>query len=99
MPSRRRTMKSVSLIAGLGVLLAALAIPSLADDKKSGDKDKDGGQGWVQLFNGKDLTGWKVHPQPSGRGKDIEEVLKKEKDGKVIGFDGKVKDGKVVALW
>lgn len=44
------------------LLVIALALgltPALvcADDKKADDK------GWVQLFNGKDLTGWKTHPE------------------------------------
>lgn len=56
----------------------------------------DDSTGWVQLFNGKDLTGWKIHEKPSG---GITEVIKVEKDGKVIGFDGKAKDGKTVHLW
>jgi hypothetical protein len=45
-------------LTSLGLVLGALtlALPSLADDKKDDDK------GWVQLFNGKDLEGWKTHP-------------------------------------
>src|SRR6185369_8592612 len=62
-------------------------------DKKAGDKDG----GWLQLFNGKDLTGWKIHPKPNDR--QITEVITKEKDGKVVGYEGKLKDGKVVPLW
>src|SRR5262249_34716063 len=69
-------------------LLAFLALAVQADDKKDG---------WVQLFNGKDLTGWKIHPKPGGA---IEEVITKEKDGKVIAYDAKLKkDGKEVHLW
>jgi hypothetical protein len=64
-------------------------LPVSADDKKD---DK----GWVQLFNGKDLTGWKIHPNPSPQ---IQEVIKKEQNGKVIAFEGKLRDGKVVPLW
>src|SRR5262249_7572665 len=30
----------------------------------AGDTDKNG---WVQLFNGKDLTGWKTHPNQPGK--------------------------------
>ena len=56
----------------------------------AGDKD------WVPLFNGKDLTGWKLHDKPHA---SFVEIIKKEKDGKVIGYDGKLKDGKVVPLW
>jgi hypothetical protein len=43
-----------------GFALGALALlpfqQEAADDKKDDDKD------WVQLFNGKDLKGWKTHP-------------------------------------
>ncbi len=46
--------------------------PARADDTKKGD-DK----GFVQLFNGKDLTGWKTHPDD----KAVWEV----KDGILIG--------------
>jgi hypothetical protein len=41
--------------AGIG-LGAALVLPARGDDK-----------GWVQLFNGKDLTGWKTHPKSPGK--------------------------------
>jgi Domain of Unknown Function (DUF1080) len=47
-----------------------------AQDKKEGDK------GWVQLFNGKDLTGWKTHPKAPGQW----EV----KDGAIVGSGEKV---------
>ena len=52
--------------------------------------------GWVQLFNGKDLSGWKIHPMPNPAIQDITE--KKDADGKIIGFEGTVKKEKV-ALW
>lgn len=67
----------------------ALAIPltAAADSSDSG---------WVQLFNGKDLTGWKIHDKPSG---SIIEVVKIEKEGKVIGYDGKLKGDKTTHLW
>src|SRR5205085_11157966 len=42
--------------------LAAAAPLAAGDDaKKSDDK------GWVQLFNGKDLTGWKTHPSDKAK--------------------------------
>ena len=66
----------------LPALLLAFAFAPAADDKD-----------FKPLFNGKDLTGWKIHPKPSG---SIEEVIAKEKDGKVVAFDGKLKDGKTV---
>lgn len=50
----------------LGVVLVSSSACSIAtDDKKSeaqNGEDKKAEQGWVQLFNGKDLTGWKTHP-------------------------------------
>src|SRR6266851_1243303 len=53
------------LVVGLGILLAGLAFAvcpfAKADDKKDDDK------GWVQLFNGKDLTGWKTHPKDKAK--------------------------------
>jgi len=48
-------MKTIGIVA-LAAGLLALAVPApAADGSKSGD-------GFVQLFNGKDLTGWKTHP-------------------------------------
>jgi Domain of Unknown Function (DUF1080) len=82
---------------GLGIVLLALILlpawgPQAADDKKDDDK------GWVQLFNGKDLTGWKLYPQPNP--KDIQKIIKKEEGGKVIAYYGKLKeDGSEVPLW
>ncbi len=77
------------------VAAVALAFPAPAEESKP-DKDKDKDKGWVPLFNGKDLTGWKLDANPS---KDIVEVIPKKKDGKLIAFEGKLKDGKVVPLW
>ena len=83
----RYISSGISLAAGCLII----GLPALrADDTK---KDSDG---WVQLFNGKDLTGWKIHEKPSG---DITEVIKVEKDGIVVGFDAKLKNGKTTHLW
>jgi hypothetical protein len=41
--------------------VAALAVTAWADDVKKSDAAADSA-GFVQLFNGKDLTGWKMHP-------------------------------------
>lgn len=79
-------MRNSMLVAGL-----LLAVPHAAF---AGDAKAD--SGWVQLFNGKDLAGWKIHPMPSG---SITEVVRIEKDGKVIGYDGKLKDDKTTHLW
>jgi hypothetical protein len=45
------------------LLLASLL---LAPAFLSADEKKDE---WIQLFNGKDLTGWKVHPEGTGKWK------------------------------
>src|SRR5437879_5422861 len=71
---------------GLAVLLFGLALLPALPQAAADDKDD---QGWVQLFNGKDLTGWKVYPQPNPN--EIQEVIKKEEGGKVIAFHGKLK--------
>jgi Domain of Unknown Function (DUF1080) len=71
-------------LLSIGIVLA-LCLASRADDK----------DGWVQLFNGKDLTGWKLHPKPSP---EIKELSEKTVDGKVVAFEGVV-DGKKIPLW
>ncbi len=58
---------------------------------------------WVQLFNGKDLTGWKMFDPPSGNFKSVKQT--KNNAGKVTAFAGVEKDkkdgtaGKEVILW
>ena len=75
-------------VAVVGAL--ALVPGGRADDKKN--------EGWIQLFNGKDLTGWKMFNPPSGEFKSVKEV--KNDDGKVIAFVGETKkDGKEITLW
>ena len=49
------------------VLLAVLALPFAADDKKD--------DGWIALFNGKDLTGWKVHPDDKAKWEVQDSIL------------------------
>jgi hypothetical protein len=61
-------------LLGLAVLLGVLALAGLApvtaaDDKKSDDT------GWVPLFNGKDLTGWKTHPKDKAKWEVKEGIL------------------------
>jgi hypothetical protein len=54
-----------------GLTLAAVALLAWDAHHKAraggqqGDKKSEGG--WVQLFNGKDLTGWKTHPDAPGK--------------------------------
>jgi len=43
-----------------GGLMAALVLAARADDAKRAESKSD--DGFVQLFNGKDLTNWKGHP-------------------------------------
>jgi hypothetical protein len=54
-------------------------------------------EGWIQLFNGKDFTGWKMFDPPSGEFKSVKQT--KNDDGKVIAFVGVKKDDKEVTLW
>jgi hypothetical protein len=75
----------LALLAVVVLALASAPSPSTAQDKA-----------YTPLFNGKDLTGWKIHPKPSG---NILEVVTKEEGGKPVAFEGKLKDGKSVTLW
>jgi hypothetical protein len=54
------------LLAGV-VLVQALPPAGAADKKKEVE--------WVQLFNGKDLTGWKTHPDSPGQWKVEDGIL------------------------
>jgi hypothetical protein len=54
-----------------GAWLLTSPVPAAAEDKK----DKDGDKDWVQLFNGKDLKGWKVYPEGTGEWKVEDGVL------------------------
>ncbi len=76
-------------------LLAAAFLTALPVPASPADDDKDG---WVQLFNGKDFTGWKI-PDPPGDSfkKGVKE--KKNADGKVVAFSAETKAGKEFTLW
>jgi hypothetical protein len=88
----------LSRLPALAVGLAVVAAPVgyAADDKKD--------DGWVQLFNGKDLTGWKLFDPPAG-GFEKGVIEKKNADGKVIALSAKTKPGrgqtesKEITLW
>ena len=78
---------------GLAVLLLTVVLlPAWGPQAAADDKDDTG---WVQLFNGKDLTGWKLHPKPGG---NIVDVLPVEKNGKLLAYLGEMKDGTAL-LW
>ena len=57
------------LVTGLSLFVLAFLLLS-SGPKAAGEKDKEGKdddkKGWVQLFNGKDLTGWEVYPKGTG---------------------------------
>ena len=61
-----------------GLVLAGLALVLANAPTGAADEKKD--EGWVQLFNGKDLTGWKVHPRDSARWE--------ARDGLLVGSGG-----------
>src|SRR5579862_8770935 len=81
---------------GAGALLAALGLgilPACGEEKKESKDEK-----WTPLFNGKDLTGWKLPDNPNPGA--FKEIVKIEKDGKVVAYEGKQKkDDKQVPLW
>ncbi|HYV37369.1 MAG TPA: DUF1080 domain-containing protein [Gemmataceae bacterium] len=54
-------MKRLALFAILSLALMACGL--VPPDTAGGAQGKD----WVQLFNGKDLTGWKTHPKSPGK--------------------------------
>lgn len=49
-------MKQLCTCLAVALLITA---PGIAEEKSE--------KGWVQLFNGKDLTGWKTHPDNPGK--------------------------------
>jgi hypothetical protein len=57
----RRIPALAALLAGLLTLSAAAAPRAPAEDDKADDGK------WVPLFNGKDLTGWKTHPDDEAK--------------------------------
>src|SRR5688500_5415776 len=51
-----------ALIAVVATCVLGTIPAGVADDKKAADAS-----GWIQLFNGKDLTGWKTHPKDKAK--------------------------------
>jgi hypothetical protein len=79
---------------GAGAVLLALGLGALTvrGEEKKGDEK------WTALFNGKDLTGWKLPDNPNPGA--FKEIVKVEKGGKVVAYEGKLKkDDKQVPLW
>ncbi|MBA4189336.1 MAG: DUF1080 domain-containing protein [Planctomycetaceae bacterium] len=83
-----RVFRTILAAAVVGII--GLSSGGRAEDKKTEE-------GWVPLFNGKDLTGWKIPNPPSGQFKGVKET--KNDEGKVIAFVGITKDDKDVTLW
>src|SRR5437016_1975870 len=82
----------------LPLALRAAVASQVGSPQAGADDKKDEGKGWVQLFNGKDLTGWTLPDNPNTGA--FKEVTKKEQGGKVVEYDGVLKkDDKVVPLW
>src|SRR5262249_44497187 len=66
------------VLGGLGALCAALlTTPAAGAGGEKKGEAKGGQDGWVKLFNGKDLTGWKSHPNSPGEWK--------VEDGAIVG--------------
>jgi hypothetical protein len=83
--------RSSHLVLAATMVAAAFAAIAPADEPKPGP------DGWIPLFNGRDLTGWNIPNPPSGQFKGVKEV--KNDAGKVTAFVGQTKDGKDVTLW
>jgi hypothetical protein len=62
------------LLLGGGALLTALVLSAPAPRAEGGKGAKEE-KGWVPLFNGKDLSGWKTHPDNPGKWAVVEGVL------------------------
>lgn len=71
---------AITRLASLAALLAFLAIPALRADEKPAK---------INLFNGKDLTGWKIYLDKKDQDKDPAKFFTAEKDG-VLKINGKV---------
>jgi hypothetical protein len=87
-------MKSFCRFLFIAAVASLVGTVDSSTQARADDKD----EGWIQLFNGKDLTGWKIPNPPSGEFKEVKET--KNDDGKVIAFVGVTKkDGKEIILW
>jgi hypothetical protein len=76
--------KLLAKMMALSVMLTFSVATAQADD-------------WIPLFNGKDLSGWKMINPPSGDFKSV--APKKNDDGKVTAYIGTLKSGKEQTVW
>jgi hypothetical protein len=89
-PRLTETLRMLRRTLASAITTLALAAPvAFAADEK---KDE-----FIQLFNGKDFTGWKIPNPPSGEFKSVKEM--KNDDGKVVAFIGIDKKDKEITLW
>ncbi len=91
------TFRRISLTRTVvfGFLLGGITAAALAETP--GPDEKAGDDGWIQLFNGQDLTGWKMVNPPSNQFKSV--TAKTNAAGKVVAYVGTLKDGKEETLW
>lgn len=85
-------MKKLVIVVFCSALLA-LGVRSVDSDRQLTAEET----GWIQLFNGKDFSGWKIPEPPSSNFKSVKIV--KNESGKVTAFVGEGKDGKMTTLW
>src|SRR6476620_12186486 len=91
-PSQESQMVLLRNFCAAALIAAIVSVGSTRATRADDKKDKD--EGWIQLFNGKDFTGWKIPDPPSNSFvKGIKEV--KNDEGKVIAFVAKEVDRKV----
>ncbi len=84
-------MKSARLRPSLGLLLLVCMLSFSSASAASGEKPES--EGWVPLFNGKNLDGWYSYLDSSGRNKDPKGVFKVE-NGMIHILDVPMSDGK-----
>jgi hypothetical protein len=61
-------------VTAAGLLLAGLLALQGQSPRAAAEDKKDDGK-WVELFNGKDLTGWKTHPADKAKWEVVDGVL------------------------
>lgn len=78
--------------------LAACLAAALAAPVAIGQEKKSSSDGFIPLFNGKDLSGWSMPNPPSGQFESVAE--KRNAEGKVVALVGKLKKGgEEVTCW
>ena len=74
-------MNSIRTYVGIGIVAAALGVASFRAAAAADDNDATTAaatkapEGFVSLFNGKDLTGWKIPEGDGGHWKVVDGVI------------------------